>query len=250
MRDAPDQEWRIARRDAEGVRRVRKTCKLARARLRLAEEAGLPGARTLRRSIRDVARELAPVRDAQIAGDLAQEILAEPRRQGRLRRFPAEERSAAWWAARQKELAELERDIAAAGFRPLSHRELRRALRHSFQRLRRAARAANRKRTLAAAHAWRKRAVVLRCQLSLAAPLLGRRAEDLSAALKRLTRRLGRATDCRALAQAMEGPARELVPKTLKRELNSGMETIKRRSLRRSRRLWRDLKPRLKRQLG
>lgn len=246
----PCGDWRIARRDAEGVRLVRKTCKQARARLRLAEDAGIAGAKTLRRQIAQVAQELAPIRDTAVAGVVAQKILAEPHHAGRLARFPKRERSPAWWTARQKELTELERELAEAGLRPLSAQEVRRGLRHSFRRVRKAARAAKAKPSFAALHAWRKKATLLRDQIALAAPLLGKRAENLQARLHALTKRLGRATDCRALIEAMEGDARPLVPQTLQRELEAGMKKIKRRSAKRARKLWPTLKRRLRRSLG
>lgn len=249
MSHRSEERWRLPRRNAEGIRQVRKQCKLARARLRLAEDAGLAGAKTLRRAVRDVSRELAPVRDAAVTGHVAQKILGRAGR-GRPPTLIRAQRSPAWWSARQKELAEVEHDVATAALRPLSHAEMIHSLRRSFRRARRAARAAKRKPSLAALHEWRKEVILLRDQLAVDGAVLGKHTRPAHARLKKLARRLGKATDCRPLVKALRSSPSSHLAKTVRRELKSGAKRITRRSLRRSRKLWPKIKRELRRSLS
>lgn len=217
--------------DPEGVHQLRRVTKRARAILRLAEDAGRPGVRTVRRALTRAARPFAPLRDATVVAALAGRIAAKQK--GRVAEVALTIAEAtppvhepAWWTRQWQQFARVGADLGRVDDTPLSPPEVAAALEQSVRRVCRCGARARPRGGFKRAHAWRKAVKLLRTQLH-AAPVASRSLAKLSDRLKKIARWLGDAADHEALmaavaAQAwprgMRKPARKLVAASRKKQ--------------------------------
>lgn len=193
---------------ADAVHEARRALKRARAALRLGEELGAAGARTMRRRLSAIARELSPRRDATIVGEISKRWAAKlcepgPAAAGKPGRRPAA-RDASWWERWQRRLtAEMKRVSSVNWGRPADE-DVRRALHRSAKRVCKQAKKACAHGDIASAHEWRKAVIVLREQVLVVRPLLTKKEEAACGKLHALAQRLGKATDYYVLKQAVE----------------------------------------------
>lgn len=187
--------------DPEGVHRVRRAAKRARAVLRLAEDAGRPDARRARQAISRAMKPLGELRDvtvvARVAERIALKLTDEAQQLARqLAATPVPARSARWWAAEWQRLSAARRAVHVLNHAHLSNGEVQRGLARAVRRVRkRAHRAACHCDDLRCAHEWRKSVLLLRDQLAILAPPARSRAAKLHARLRRVGHLLGRAVD-------------------------------------------------------
>ncbi len=210
---------------ASAVHRARRALKRVRAVLRLGQRLGVPGAKALRGELTREARELSPLRDAAVVAKLA--------RRCDLSLSPASKAPGPQeWREWKRKLAELSRQLARLPWGQPAPHALERALRHFARGAQRCARRAISSGKTDAAHEWRKAAIVLRELVLTLRPLLGRKADDLHAALQAVVRPLGKAMDWEQLlaAAGAQGAKKKTVPRARKK---------RKRALHRARKCWR-----------
>jgi len=199
-RDALDDR---ARPDAAAVHQYRKDMKRWRAMLRLLAPFLGPDGEGLQRQARDLARELAPARDAQAALDALADLgKAEPglpaavtkALRGRIEKLRANETTALDDGVRQKLGGALDAAELAAEHWPVDRvgvAELAAALAAGYRRARKAVPPDFSAASAEKLHDLRKRVIVHRYQIELVAPLWPRMTKAWIAEAQRLRERLG-----------------------------------------------------------
>ena len=199
-RDALDDR---ARPDAAAVHQYRKDMKRWRAMLRLLAPFLGPDGEGLQRQARDLARELAPARDAQAALDALADLgKAEPglpaavtkALRGRIEKLRANETTALDDGVRQKLGGALDAAELAAEHWPVDRvgvAELAAALAAGYRRARKAVPPDFSAASAEKLHELRKRVIVHRYQIELVAPLWPRMTKAWIAEAQRLRERLG-----------------------------------------------------------
>jgi hypothetical protein len=192
----------------KAVHLARQMLKRARAVLRLLEDAGVRGAKTRRRELAECARQLSPLRDAAVASRLAVQLADRLRSQPQAAalaqaRAKVPTRSAKWWRGWRRTVAEAVHNLDRLSDATPAPGKLEQCFRRSVRRVRRQAGKA-RADDMAAVHIWRKALVILREQVLVVRPLIGRANDRLYTQLCKLTHRLGDATDCRVLLASVE----------------------------------------------
>ncbi len=199
-RDALDDR---ARPDAAAVHQYRKDMKRWRAMLRLLAPFLGPDGEGLQRQARDLARELAPARDAQAALDALADLgKAEPSLpaavtkalRGRIEKLRANETTALDDGVRQKLGGALDAAELAAEHWPVDRvgfAELAAALAAGYRRARKAVPPDFSAASAEKLHDLRKRVIVHRYQIELVAPLWSRMTKAWIAEAQRLRERLG-----------------------------------------------------------
>jgi len=199
-RDALDDR---ARPDAAAVHQYRKDMKRWRAMLRLLAPFLGPDGEGLQRQARDLARELAPARDAQAALDALADLgKAEPSLpaavtkalRGRIEKLRANETTALDDGVRQKLGGALDAAELAAEHWPVDRvgfAELAAALAAGYRRARKAVPPDFSAASAEKLHDLRKRVIVHRYQIELVAPLWPRMTKAWIAEAQRLRERLG-----------------------------------------------------------
>jgi len=210
-----------ARPDAAAVHEYRKDMKRWRAMLRLLAPFLGPEGDGLQREARDLARELAPARDAQAALDaLADLAKAEPglpagttkALRSRIEKIKASETTALDDGLRQKLGGALDAAGFAAEHWPLESMgfaELAAALAAGYRRARKAVPPDFSAASAEALHELRKRVIVHRYQMELVAPLWPRMTKAWIAEAQRLRERLGSHHDLGVL-EGLAAPGRPL----------------------------------------
>ncbi|HWA08476.1 MAG TPA: CHAD domain-containing protein [Opitutaceae bacterium] len=232
-----------ARPDEKIVHRARQALKRARAVVRVAEELEVGGAVGARRRLTQLGRELSPLRDAAIVGQVGRELAKrnQAEEQRAVAALPASARSVArarGWSAWQRRLRAEGARLQELDWGELTTRDLERVLRRGTKRIRRCAKAARREKDIPSAHEWRKAVIILREQVRVLRPLLGSEAAHLQADLHRLAHRLGQAIDLHVFLIHVQG-------RSWPTNLRKGMKRLARRGKReRGRALRRALKDR------
>ncbi len=203
LREARDALDDRARPDAAAVHQYRKDMKRWRAMLRLLAPFLGPDGEGLQRQARDLARELAPARDAQAALDALADLgKAEPglpaavtkALRGRIEKLRANETTALDDGVRQKLGGALDAAELAAEHWPVDRvgvAELAAALAAGYRRARKAVPPDFSAASAEKLHDLRKRVIVHRYQIELVAPLWPRMTKAWIAEAQRLRERLG-----------------------------------------------------------
>ena len=244
------------------VHEARRALKRARAILRLAERFEVKGAKTGRRRLSALGRELSALRDQAVMAKTASILIRFPDAETRaalagLRAPPKSspaQRAATrrWWRGWRGKLDVERRRLDRLTWGELAEYDLQHALHHQAKRLKRRARAARRSpRDVHAAHEWRKAAIVLREQVRVLRPVLGQEAADaLSARLHRLSHRLGQAIDQHLLIEHIGGRSWPVNLRGGLRQLERASQHERRRALKRADQSWPKLRRKLRRELG
>ena len=203
LREARDALDDRARPDAAAVHQYRKDMKRWRAMLRLLAPFLGPDGEGLQRQARDLARELAPARDAQAALDALADLgKAEPglpaavtkALRGRIEKLRANETTALDDGVRQKLGGALDAAELAAEHWPVDRvgvAELAAALAAGYRRARKAVPPDFSAASAEKLHDLRKRVIMHRYQIELVAPLWPRMTKAWIAEAQRLRERLG-----------------------------------------------------------
>jgi hypothetical protein len=205
LRGFPDTDREL---DDEGVHQLRRASKNARAILRLAEDAGRPGARELRCALTRAVRPLAPLRDAKVVARFASKLESKLKSDARAAahalattRPPAKGKP--WWTSQARQLAKVRADVQSFDHAALEPAEIAAALRRSADRVCKRVRRVKGKHRLTLAHDWRKSIQILHDQL-IAAPPAGVEVENVVSGLKAIAHELGTSADCTAVIQAVK----------------------------------------------
>lgn len=225
--------------DEPTVHRVRQALKRARAVLRLGTSLRVRHARQLRRRLATLARQLSPLRDATVVARQTSDWRAEVAAKCRagldeLAAVRLDFASISWRDWRRAVAAEMRR-VGRLEWGSPTLLNLERALARSARRVRRRAHGARKSNHFAARHEWRKAVIVLREQVLVADPLLGRETTALHARLHDLAHELGRLTDLHVLAERSE---EHDWPKALRGAHRRLRHFIRRKSRRAEARAW------------
>jgi hypothetical protein len=244
------------------VHEARRALKRARAILRLAEKFDVGGAKTGRRHLSQLGRELSPLRDQAVVAKTADALICFPDAETRAalaglrtrtKSNPAQRTAARrWWRAWWRKLESQRRKLARLAWRELAEYDLQHALHHQAKRLKHRARAARKApRDLQAAHEWRKAAIVLREQVRVLRPVLGAaKADALHVRLHRLSHRLGQAIDHHLVTERISGRTWPVNLRRGLRQLKRASKHERRRALKRAHQSWPKLRRKLRRELG
>jgi hypothetical protein len=244
------------------VHEARRALKRARAILRLAERFDIRGAKTGRRQLSQLGRELSPLRDRAVMAKTAAALIRFPDAETcaalaglriRTKSDPAQRAAARrWWRAWRRKLEAERRRLSQLAWRELAEYELRHALHHQAKRIKRRARAARQApRDPRAAHEWRKATIVLREQVRVLRPTLGTDTADaLHARLHQLSHRLGKAIDHHLVAEHIGGRSWPVNLRGGLRQLERASKHEYRRALKQAHQSWPKLRKKLRKQLG
>lgn len=193
--------------DPEGVHRVRRRIKHVRAVLKLAADAGAPGAKRLRAVLGVLAKRIAPMRDTAVVVRLAAKWVQKPGHRFQdvaaiLTETAEPQQPGRWWRSWWNDFAKARHGIDEVG-RGTSlealHPAVNRSIRRVIKRHRRA-----RVDDIERMHRWRKAVIVLREQLGFLRPALDAKANRLYQSLDALGKTLGHVIDAQVLIDALE----------------------------------------------
>ena len=246
----------------KAVHEARQALKRARAILRLAQKFEVKGAKTRRRRLSALGRELSAWRDEAVVAKTAGALIRFPDGETRaalagLRARPKSglsQRTAMgrWWRGWQRRLETERRSLDRLAWSERAACDVRPALHRQAKRIKHCAKAARKSpRDLPAAHEWRKATIVLREQVRVLRPVLGAAMADaLYARLHRLSRRLGQAIDHHLVTEHIRGRTWPVNLRAGLRQLERAGKHERHRALKRAHQSWPKLKRKLRQSLA
>ena len=233
--------------DEPTVHVSRRALKRARAVLRLGEAIGVTRAKRARRRLTRRARELSPLRDATVAVKIEKRLAArfhdaEETSAGKVIATPPGRPGAGSWAAWKRKLRLEVRRLDELEWDESTPHKVKGALRGSVRRVCRRAQEARRSHDIAKAHRWRKAVIVLREQVFVVRPLLGSGAASVCEPLQELAHHLGRAMDYQVFLTAAQHRGLSGDLKKKRSRLVAVGRKKRKRSLRKARKFWPQVK--------